>query len=137
MTLLLQAAGAAQIGLALLHLAFPGRFRWKEEAARMSRLNEQIFHVHTFFVCVVLVLFGLVSLLLPAELLRGDILARSVCGGISVFWGLRFLAQLFVYDPILWKGRAFETVVHFCFVFFWAGLTTIYGLGAFLPGFGG
>ncbi len=134
MKLLLQAAGIAQIVLALLHLYFPKRFRWKEEAALMSRLNEQIFHVHTFFVCLVLVLFGLLSLFLPSELLRGDLLARSVSGGISFFWFCRFFAQLFVYDSALWRGRTLETTMHFFFIFFWSGLSTIYALPVFFSG---
>ena len=57
----LRIAGALQILLALLHLAFPKRFQWKEELARLSPLNRQIFLVHTFFICVVLTLIGALS----------------------------------------------------------------------------
>lgn len=99
----------------------------------MSRLNEQIFHVHTFFVCLVLVLFGLLSVLLPTELIRGDILSKSICGGISFFWFSRLIAQIFVYDSALWRGKALETVVHFTFTALWIGLAVVYAL----PLFGG
>lgn len=121
--ILLPAAGIVQIALALLHLAFPARFRWREEAARMSRLNEQIFHVHTFFVCVTLTLFG-VWTLWPGSL------PRVVYAGIALFWFLRLLAQLFVYDSALWKGRPFETAVHIAFLFLWTSLTAVYAFAA-------
>lgn len=132
---LIQVAGVLQIALAVLHLMFPARFNWREETARLSLLNRQIFYVHTFFVCLILVLFGLLSSLLSNELLRGDILSRAVTGGISIFWLLRLLAQLFVYDSALWKGKAFETLVHIGFLFLWTGLTAIYAVPALFPGY--
>src|SRR5687767_6423003 len=66
----LRVAGALQIGLAMLHLFFPTGFRWKEELSRLSLLNRQMFLVHTFFVCVILVMMGTLSLLAPKTLVH-------------------------------------------------------------------
>ena len=82
----LRIAGAVQIGLALMHLAFPRRFRWDEEMARLSPLNRQMFHVHTLFVCVVLVMIGGLSLFAPAALLEPTSLSRLVLIGFAGFW---------------------------------------------------
>lgn len=131
MTYLIQGVGILQIGLAILHLLFPARFNWREETARLSLLNRQIFYVHTFFVCLILVLFGLLSLFFASELLRGDSFSRAISGGISAFWFMRLLAQLFVYDSALWKGKAFETTVHIAFIFLWIGLTSVYAVPLF------
>ncbi len=130
----LRIAGALQILLALLHLAFPRRFQWKEELARLSPLNRQIFMVHTFFICVVLVLFGALSLLAPETLLEPTRLARLVLGGIATFWGLRLLCQWFVYDASLWRGQRFNTVMHVLFTLLWLYLTVVY-FGIFLRPF--
>ncbi|MCE9598690.1 MAG: hypothetical protein K8S54_12035 [Spirochaetia bacterium] len=128
MTYLIQIAGILQIALAVLHLLFPARFNWREETARLSLLNRQIFYVHTFFVCLILVLFGLLSIFFADELMLPQPLSKAVSGGISVFWLCRLLAQLFVYDSSLWKGKTFETVVHFAFILLWASLIGVYAM---------
>jgi hypothetical protein len=123
----LRAAGALQILLALLHLGFPRRFQWHTELARLSLLNRQMFAVHTFFVCVVLVLFGVPSLVDPRALLEPSRLSRWVLGGITSFWLLRLGCQWFVYDPALWRGKRFETVMHALFTVLWCYLVAVYG----------
>lgn len=123
----LRIAGALQILLALAHLAFPHRFRWPEELARLSLLNRQIFVVHTLFVCFVLVLFGALSLLAPDTLLERTRLAHFVNGGIAAFWALRLFCQWFVYDRRLWRGKRFETAVHVVATVLWLYLTLVYG----------
>lgn len=122
----LRIAGAMQILLALLHLDFPRRFRWREELAALSLLSRQMFHVHTFFLCVVLVLFGALSLLAPEALLEPTRLSRLVLGGIAGFWALRLYCQWFVYEPRLWRGRPFETTVHVVFTLVWIYFTVVY-----------
>ena len=42
--------------------------------------------------------FGIVSILLPGELASGTVLARAICGFIAVFWGIRLVIQLFLFD---------------------------------------
>lgn len=122
----LRIAGALQIILALLHLAFPKRFNWKEELARLSPLNRQIFHVHTFFICVVLVMFGALSLFAPAALLEPTALSRLVLVGIAGFWALRLYCQWFVYDRRLWRGHAINTAMHALCTLLWLYLTAAY-----------
>ncbi|MBX7058935.1 MAG: hypothetical protein K1X75_12785 [Leptospirales bacterium] len=124
MILALYATGLLQIGLAFLHLYFARRFQWRQEAARLSRLNEQIFHVHTFFVCLTLILFGIWTLAQAADLAAGK--QRWLAGGISVFWFCRLAAQFFVYDSALWRGKRLETAVHVLFGLLWSYLTAVY-----------
>jgi hypothetical protein len=122
----LRIAGALQIALAALHLAFPKRFQWKEELARLSLLNRQIFVVHTLFICFVLLLFGSLSLLAPHLLLDATPLARFVLGGIASFWALRLVIQWCVYDVRLWRGDPFNTTMHVLFSLLWTYLTAVY-----------
>ena len=122
----LRIAGALQIALALAHLAFPRRFRWAEELARLSPLNRQMFHVHTLFIGVVLVMIGGLSLLAPGALLEPTALSRLVLVGFAGFWGLRLYCQWFVYDSRLWRGNRFNTIVHGAFTLLWTYLTAVY-----------
>lgn len=123
----LRLAGLLQILLALLHFDFPRRFRWRQELASLSLLNRQMFHVHTFFVCLVLVLFGALSLFAADALLEPTRLARLVLFGITLFWAVRLYCQWFVYDARLWRGRRFETTMHVVFTALWCYLVAIYG----------
>jgi hypothetical protein len=122
----LQAVGALQIALALAHTTFTRRFNWKEETARLSLLNRQIFYVHTVFICVVLISFGLLSLFCADELQSRSRLATFVLAGITFFWVLRWLFQFFVYDSRLWKGNRFNTIVHVIFSAVWTYFGCVY-----------
>lgn len=122
----LRIAGAMQITLALLHFDFARRFRWREELARLSLLNRQVFYVHAFFICLVLVLFGSLSLFAPEALLEPSRLARLVLGGIAGFWLLRLFCQWFVYDASLWRGQPARTVMHFVFTLIWIYFVAVY-----------
>ena len=124
----LRIAGAIQIALVLLHFVFPQRFHWREELARLSLLNRQIFHVHTIFICLVMVLLGALSLCAPEALLEPTRLSRLVLTGIAVFWAARLVCQWFVYDVSLWRGQTFNTVMHGVFTVIWIYLTGVYAL---------
>jgi hypothetical protein len=122
----LRLAGALQIALALFHLLFPRRFDWKTELARLSPLNRQMFLVHTFYVCLVLVLIGCLSLCAPRELMQPTRLARLALAGFALFWAIRLVFQWAVYDSALWKGNRFNTAMHWLFTLLWAYLTWVY-----------
>ena len=123
----LRICGAMLLALSALHLIFPRRFQWKEDLSQLSLLNRQIFYVHTFFLCVILVMMGALSLFATSELLQKSGLAAWVAAGLTVFWQLRLLTQHFVYDRQLWRGKALETFVHVVFTLLWAYLSAVYG----------
>jgi hypothetical protein len=128
----LRAAGAAQILLAAAHPLIAWHLGWKRESTRMSALSAQVFWVHTYFVVLTLLLFGLLSLLLPGELLAPSPLARAVLLGLAVFWGARLYAQHFVYRAEHWRGHPFNTAAHSLFSLLWAYLTVVYAAALFL-----
>lgn len=123
----IQLAGILQLLLVLVHSDLPSRFHWKEELARLSLLNRQVFWVHTGFVMLTLCLFGLLSLLCTKSLMEQNQLARAVLGGLTIFWLARWICQFFVYDSELWRGNRFYTVVHICFSVLWTYFVAVYG----------
>ena len=126
----LRAAGVLLLTLASVHVFFPRRFRWREELARLSTLNRQIFQVHVLFIVLILVMMGLLSLFYADALVEPDELATAVLVGLSTFWGLRLLVQWFVYDRSLWRGQRLNTVIHLVFTGIWAYLASVYGWAA-------
>jgi hypothetical protein len=123
----LKFAGVGLIALALVHLAFVKPLRWREELVRLSLLNRQIFHVHTLFICFVLVAMGALSLFGTGLLVERTPLARTILGGFSAFWALRLGCQWFVYDSSLWRGNRTNTFVHWVFTLVFSYLTLLYG----------
>ena len=130
-TLHLRIVGGMLIVLALAHPLFGIHCDWKKDAAKLSPLNRQIFHVHTFFICLVLVLMGVLCLFYPHALLSpapATLLGKLVLIGLTIFWGIRLLFQWFIYDRALWKGNRLNTTVHFVFTVIWIYFTLIFAL---------
>ena len=124
-------AGGLQIALSLLHTVFPAKFQWREELARLSLINRQLFQVHTLFIALLVLLLGVLSLFFAPALLSSGRLSRLVLSGISFFWFARLLAQFFLYSPVLWRGNRFRTAVHILFSMLWAYLAAVYGMAAY------
>ncbi|HEY0074522.1 MAG TPA: hypothetical protein VGB77_10495 [Abditibacteriaceae bacterium] len=123
----LKLAGFALLALAFAHLFFEKRFGWKDELMRLSPFNRQMFYVHNFFVTLVLVMIGALSLFGTNALLEKSALGLYVTGGISFFWLCRWLVQFFFYESKLWRGKKFETAAHIAFALFWSYLLVVYG----------
>ena len=130
MECLLKISGGILVGLALLHAFFPRHFKWKAELRSITLLTRQIHYVHTFFIALTILLFGLLCLINTSDLLHTP-LGRQVCLGIAVFWGCRLFVQFFGYSSSLWKGKRFETTIHVVFSLLWIFLTSVFGLAAF------
>jgi hypothetical protein len=123
----LRIAGGLQLALAAAHAPFPRWFRWREELARLSPLNRQIFIVHDLFVVLVLVLIGALSLLAAPALLEPVRLGLLVCAGLTAFWLVRLYCQFFVYKPDLWRGHPGRTAIHISITALWVYFVATYG----------
>ncbi len=125
--------GVLHFGILLASALVPKFLDWRSSLGNLDRLSRQIIWVHGAFIVLVIVGFGLISVLYPAELAGGSPLARGMCVFIAVFWGLRLLVQFFVFDArpflktrLLRTGYHLLTVVftyHVC-VYSWAAFAT-------------
>lgn len=125
--ILLRAAGVGLIVLAWVHIPIGRTLGWKEEAAGMSPANGQIFQVHAFFICLVVVLMGLPCLLAPRIFLERSEAGIWLAGSLTVFWMVRLYFQFFVYRSDLWRGKRRETGLHWWFGFVWLALSALFG----------
>lgn len=126
--LLLRIAGIGLILLALVHIPIGKRLKWKEQGALLAPENESVFHVHTFFICVTLVLMGLPSCVAPEVFLEKSGMARWMAWLFCGFWLIRLYCQWFVYRPHLWRGKSLETAIHYLFTALWLALAVVFGL---------
>lgn len=130
----LKIVGCILLALACCHVVFPRYFQWKQELARLSLINRQIFLVHVGFIILLLILLGVLNVLFTDALLEGTQLAAVVNAGIAIFWGIRLLTQWLVYSPKHWIGKPLHTGIHlgwsaalayFVIVHLWAMRTAI------------
>ena len=117
--------GVSLILLAIVHVIFPRYFNWKAELASLSLVNRQMMHVHTFFIGLTVFLMGLLCITSGPELISTS-LGKIISLGLAIFWSIRLFIQLFVYSPILWKGKAFETGVHIIFSIAWLYISWVF-----------
>lgn len=125
--LFIRLAGLVMIILSLAHVFYGRRLGWNEELSKVNLLTRQVFYVHMFFVCLTLIWMGAVALVFPTLLLAPSTLAFLVNSGIALFWLARLLIQWFGYSPLLWRGKVFETRVHWLFTILWSYLTLVFG----------
>jgi len=127
LSILLRFAGLGLISLAFLHIPIGRRLNWRNDAALLSPVNGSIFHVHTFFICLVLILMGLPCLIEPEIFLIPSRAGLWLSWSICVFWTLRLYCQFFVYRADLWRGKRMETTMHWIFTIIWLALGLVFG----------
>ncbi|NJM37167.1 MAG: hypothetical protein HC845_04440 [Akkermansiaceae bacterium] len=128
-TFMIQTAGVLMILLAFLHVDFPRRFAWKNELAKLSLINKQVMEVHMFFIALIVLLMGVLSLT-SAHLLTTTVLGSRICWGLAFFWFTRLIIQFVWYSPELWRGKLFETTIHILFSLMWVFFGGIFLLAA-------
>jgi hypothetical protein len=115
--------------LAIIHVIFPRHFNWQKELSLLSLINKQMMYVHTFFIALTIILMGVFCLTSAKELIETT-LGKRICLGFGIFWVTRLFIQFFGYSSQLWKGKAFETIIHILFIFLWTYLSFVFFLNA-------
>jgi hypothetical protein len=131
---LIVVGGVLHFGILLASALVPRVLDWRSSLGALDRLSRQLIWVHGAFIVLVIVGFGAISLVYPAELASGAPLARAMCLFIAVFWGLRLLVQFFIFDarPFLtnWVLRAGYHALTLVFAYH----VCVYGWSAFGAG---
>jgi hypothetical protein len=123
-------AGIAQLGIAGSSLLIPRLLGWRAETERLKPLTRQVFWTYASYILSFHVAFGLLSLLAPAALLDGSLLARLVCGFIAVYWLVRLTLQFVAFDRSVAVGRPLFRFAEAAYVSTFAYLVLVYGATA-------
>lgn len=131
--LLIFIGGILHFGILLASAMVPKVLDWKGSLEKLDGLSRQIVWVHGIFIVIVIIAFGLLSVLYAGELVAGTPLARGMCLFVSFFWGARLIVLFVVFDarPYL-KTTFLKAGYHgLTVVFFYH--TAVYGYAAFPP----
>lgn len=125
---LLRVAGFGLLLLAVVHFPIAKRLNWRDDAKLLTPVNAAIFHVHAFFICLVLVMMGLPCLLDPSVFLERSRGAAWLTWSFAGFWWIRLYVQWFVYSADLWRGKRLETILHCWFTVVWTSLAVLFSM---------
>lgn len=124
--------GILLIALSMIHIIFPKYFNWKVELKELSLINRQMMKTHTFFIALIVLMMGILCLYSTDDLIHTE-LGKIISLGFGLFWSIRLYVQFFGYSSQLWKGKAFETIVHIVFSHMWLYLSFIFILNYMEP----
>jgi hypothetical protein len=100
--------GAAHFLILFASFQVPVRLGWKQDLRQLMPFNRKLLWVQSGFTVLTIVAFGVLTLVLHAELLRGDRAALGIACFIGIYWTMRILVDAFYFSHADWpKGRAF------------------------------
>jgi hypothetical protein len=124
----------------LLHLVVliasaltPRVLDWQTSLAALHPFLRRLFWVYGCFIVLVIISFGVLSLLHANELANGAALSRSVCAMIAIFWLARLGVQFFVFDARPFLTTTLLRVGYHGLTLLFTALIFIYGCAALTP----
>jgi hypothetical protein len=101
-------AGIGHFCVLIASFQVPARLGWKEDLQELTSFNRKLMWVHGGFAVLTIIAFGTLTLVLHAEMLRGDRAALGLALFIGIYWALRIVVDFTYYDHSDWpRGRGF------------------------------
>ena len=112
LSLLIFVLGIAQICILAASFQVPSRLRWKEELPRLSSLNHKLMWTYGSFIVYSILSFGVLTLVLHDDILRGTRAGVAVSVVIFVWWLLRLGTDIFYFKSSDWPKGRFMQIGH-------------------------
>jgi len=123
--------GGAHFVILFASFQVPYRLRWKQDLQQLMPFNRKLLWVQSGFTVLTIIIFGVLTLVLHTELLRGDRAALGLACFIGIYWTARILVDALYFSHADWpKGTAF-IVGHALLTFLFFVLDASY-LGLFI-----
>jgi hypothetical protein len=124
-------AGLGHFALLSGSLQVPFRLRWKQDLQQLLPFNRKLMWVYGGFTVLTVIAFGILTLVLHAELLRGDRAALALALFIGIYWTARILVDAFYYSHADWPKGASFVLGHVLLILLFVGFAASY-LGLFV-----
>jgi hypothetical protein len=112
LSLALWLAAAGHFLVLVASFQVPYRLHWKEDLAKLTPFNRKLMWVHGGFAIYTIIAFGVMSLALHAEIMRGDRAAQALAFFIGFYWLLRILVDFVYYSHQDWPAGASFRIGH-------------------------
>lgn len=123
----LLAAGLLHFAVLVASALTPRVLDWRTNLAMLPPFLRRLFWVYGAFIVLVIISFGVLTLLNADELASGAALSRSVCAMIALFWLTRLGVQFFVFDARPFLTTAFLRLGYHGLTLLFTALVFIYG----------
>jgi hypothetical protein len=130
LSLFILICGGLHLCLLLAGALVPHVLDWRKTLAPLDTLTRQIIWIHGVFIVFNIIGIAILSLTQPGTLAGGTTLARSICGFIAFFWGVRLMLQLFVVDARHHLTNWFYTCGYHALTLLFTTFTLVYGWAA-------
>jgi len=130
--LLITLAGIGQLSVLTASALVPLRLDWREVFTALPKLHRQMYWVYGGYVVLSIIAFALISLVNAEAMASGTLFARSVCGYIAIFWGIRICLQP-VFDVREYLTTWWLRVGYHMLTILFAYFVFVYAIAAFWP----
>jgi alginate O-acetyltransferase complex protein AlgI len=104
----------------------PSRLGWKKDLAQLTPFNRKLMWVYASTTLITIIAFGVLTLFLHDDFLRGDRAALALAAFIALFWTLRILVDFFYFNHSEWPaGRQF-VIGHILLTMLFAAMAATY-----------
>ena len=134
LTLALQIAGVLHLGLICAGALMPRTVNLRQHISSLPPFIRRLFWVYYTFIGLCLVSFGLLSVTFADVLADRSNLARAVCAFLAVFWLVRLIVALFVFDMRPYLTNTFRRIGYQATNIVFACLPVIYAWAAWKGG---
>jgi len=133
MSFALWLAGIGHFVILVASVQVPSRLGWREDLAKLTPFNRKLMWTYGGFTVLTILAFGVLTLALHGELMRGERAARALAAFIGIYWTARIGVDIFYFGHSGWpRGGAFVTG-HALLLGLFGALAATY-LAAFLLG---
>ena len=119
--------GGLQLCVLLASFQVPGRLNWREELPRLSPFNQKLMWTYGVTVAFTIAAFGVATLGLHANMLRGEPAALAIAGFAAVFWTFRLLCDAFYFRSEDWPAGVDLQIGHYLLNSLFTALVIGYG----------
>lgn len=95
-------AAAGNFGTMLAGLQVPGKLNWREELQRICSFNRKILINYYYYIGAMIASWGLLTVVLHADMMRGERAAICLAGLIAMFWTGRVFVDFLYFKPVDW-----------------------------------
>lgn len=119
-------AGAGHFVILFASFQVPSRLRWRQDLKQLLPFNRKLLWVQGAFTVLTILAFGILTLALHEELLRGDRAALGLALFIGIYWTARILVDAFYFSHQDWPEGRFFVVGHFLLTSLFVALAASY-----------
>jgi hypothetical protein len=124
-------AGVGHFVILIASFQVPYRLNWKQDLQSLMPLNRKLLWVQSAFTVITILAFGILTLVLHDDLLRGSRCALGLTCFIAIYWTTRILVDAVYFSHSDWpQGKQF-VLGHLLLTSLFLGLAASY-VGLFI-----